>query len=615
MASATSSAATLPPETTATTGPGAGATRPASSAASAAAAAGSATTFARSASRRIAATDLVVGDQHDVVHQIADELVGERAGERRREAVGDRRDPLERHGLARCERARERRSTLGLDPDDAHAGAQVAQRDRGAADQPAAADRDDDRADVRDVVDDLEPERPLAGEHERVVERVDQDHAALVAHPEHLLEGLERRVAQPQRLGAVGLRGVELQLRGGLPGHHHGRGAGERRGVGDGLRVVARRDGDHAARVLVRRQRRDAVVRAARLERAGDLEELELEPQVVDAGRLAERARRLDGRVPDRRRSEQRARCEQIVVRGWHGHVSSTFGEVRRGRSRRPSRRSATPLRARAGSPRRHPRRATIVSGRPLRSPPSSNASGVPSSTSQSAPSARASSATRRAAGASASATSGTRKSAPIEARTAFGASGSAVPSPSTTCAGPSTSAERTSVPTLPGSATPCRRRPTSLAALPGSEPGQRGLLHHDRDARVVGERRGPGEHLGRHDQHLAADGLERALERRDAALVIDERAPRARCRRRAPPRRDPRPRRRSVRPPRARSRHGVRGARAAPGGADCGACPRSFEIRPLRPTRRARPLPASRSPRRRRARARRCPRAPCGRA
>ena len=51
--------------------------------------------------------------------------------------------------------------------------------------------------------------------------------------------------------------------------------------------------------------------------------------------------------------------------------------------------------------------------------------------------------------------TTGTEKIAPIDARTAFGPNGSAVPGPSATLAAPNASAERSTVPTLPGSPTP----------------------------------------------------------------------------------------------------------------------------------------------------------------
>ena len=57
----------------------------------------------------------------------------------------------------------------------------------------------------------------------------------------------------------------------------------------------------------------------------------------------------------------------------------------------------------------------------------------------------------------SAAFTSGTANTAPIDARTALGLNGSAVPGPSATQEAPNASALRRIVPTFPGSASPCR--------------------------------------------------------------------------------------------------------------------------------------------------------------
>ena len=93
------------------------------------------------------------------------------ARERRVQAVGDRarldrnRTPVPRlpRGAPATSRARRRRCAPGR---------------RAAAvmpgDQPAPSDRDDDGVGVGRVLLDLEPDRPRAGDHERVVERVDE---------------------------------------------------------------------------------------------------------------------------------------------------------------------------------------------------------------------------------------------------------------------------------------------------------------------------------------------------------------------------------------------------------------------------------------------------------
>jgi hypothetical protein len=65
---------------------------------------------------------------------------------------------------------------IRLDADDAHVG--LARRDDGAdAGEQAAADRRDDRLHGRRLLEDLERDRPLARDHVRVVERMDERQA------------------------------------------------------------------------------------------------------------------------------------------------------------------------------------------------------------------------------------------------------------------------------------------------------------------------------------------------------------------------------------------------------------------------------------------------------
>ena len=90
--------------------------------------------------------------------------------------------------------------------------------------------------------------------------------------------------------GAVAARRRDLQRVGALPHHDQRVDAFLARRPGDGLRVVARRDRDHAALLLLVRQLREPVERAAHLERARPLEELRLEAD-VGVQLLRERAR------------------------------------------------------------------------------------------------------------------------------------------------------------------------------------------------------------------------------------------------------------------------------------------------------------------------------------
>ena len=87
----------------------------------------------------------------------------------------------------------------------------------------------------------------------------------------------------------------------------------------------------------------------------------------------------------------------------------------------------------------------------------------------------------------------GTRKTAPAEARSAFGPVGSAQPAERRTKAGPSASAARRSVPTFPGSETRQSASPT------GSQvPRQVGAAEDGDDPCRVRKRRETSHHVGR---------------------------------------------------------------------------------------------------------------------
>ena len=96
-----------------------------------------------------------------------------------RDAVGDRQRRVDVDRLAGRQRRRERRDGLDLHADDLDVRPRGLDRDRDAAGQPAAADRHDDLREVGHVLEQLEPERALAGDDVGVVERVHERHARL----------------------------------------------------------------------------------------------------------------------------------------------------------------------------------------------------------------------------------------------------------------------------------------------------------------------------------------------------------------------------------------------------------------------------------------------------
>ncbi|MNE42680.1 hypothetical protein D3C80_1368240 [compost metagenome] len=95
-------------------------------------------------------------------------------------------------------------------------------------------------------------------------------------------------------IGAVGAGAVHLHEGGALghdDGHRHAQAAAV---IGQGLGVVAGRGGDDAALHLIRRQLQQPVQGAALLEAAGEVQVVELDPD-LGAGQLRQAARIADG--------------------------------------------------------------------------------------------------------------------------------------------------------------------------------------------------------------------------------------------------------------------------------------------------------------------------------
>ena len=171
-----------------------------------------------------------------------------------------------------------------------------AQRERDAGGEPAAADRDEHRVDVVHLLGELEADRPLAGDDDadprtggRTSRRVSATYARAASR-----RVLDRRARQLD-LGAVVARRLDLRHRRVLRHEDARVRADLARRPRDRLPVVAGARRDDAGRALLGRQRRDPVVRAADLERAGALEVLRLEMHLAAA-----RARQRLGAV-DRR--------------------------------------------------------------------------------------------------------------------------------------------------------------------------------------------------------------------------------------------------------------------------------------------------------------------------
>jgi hypothetical protein len=90
-------------------------------------------------------------------------------------AVDERRRVLDFGGLARSEGRGHRRRGLRLGRVDADARPELLDGARDPADQATGAVGDDHRVDVREVIDQLEADRPVPGHHALVLDRVHEE--------------------------------------------------------------------------------------------------------------------------------------------------------------------------------------------------------------------------------------------------------------------------------------------------------------------------------------------------------------------------------------------------------------------------------------------------------
>ena len=246
--------------------------------------------------------------------------------------------------------------------------------------QPAAADRHDHRVEIRQLLGHLEADGGGAEDGVPPLERVDERPALLALDPADLGERLVD-VGHEDHLGAVGLAAGHPGRVGVLRHHHLGAGAQHARRIAHRHGVVAGADRADAAGQLLRRQRQHVDQRPARLEAAGVLEELQLEP---DLGALAEQAvEPMAAQPPDRCPAhplaqltagsanlvETRRRCE-AVPRARCRRVDRHLGRSSRGprdaprRRRRHGQRQTTP-RSRTGQLPHHVPQVNSIAAEP----------------------------------------------------------------------------------------------------------------------------------------------------------------------------------------------------------------------------------------------------------
>jgi hypothetical protein len=218
-----------------------------------------------------------------------------------------------------------RRDGLDLHADHAHVGPRGLHRDRDAAGQPAAADRDDDGRQVRQVLEQLEAERSLAGDDVGIVEGMDEREAGLggpvASRDEAVVDArADDHDARAQRFGRL-----DLGDRRALRHEHLARHAALPRRQRERLRVVAGASTDDAGRAPVA-QRRQPAQRAADLEGPGALQRLRLQHDLATAA-LAQRRGRQDRRVA-RDVADRLAGARHVLGRD-RGAAADLSGHVR----------------------------------------------------------------------------------------------------------------------------------------------------------------------------------------------------------------------------------------------------------------------------------------------
>ena len=210
----------------------------------------------------------------------------------------------------------------------------------------------DDRREVGDVLEQLEPERALAGDHDGVVEGVDEGHPGLGGALARGGDGAPRPRSRVPHRRAEGRAAVDLRDRRAVGHEDLARHAAHARGLRERPRVVAGAPGRDAAGAAVA-EGGELVQRAADLERPRALEVLGLQRHRGAACARSASATAAPACAARRRRSRRerarpprRSRSAGARRWPWRQSGSATMASIS---TCAPSGSAATPIVVRAG--------------------------------------------------------------------------------------------------------------------------------------------------------------------------------------------------------------------------------------------------------------------------
>ncbi len=247
--------------------------------------------------------DLVGGDGHHLVHQLAQEAEGLLADLGHGHAIGEQAHLGEQHAASRLQGRLQTGRVLGLDGNQADLGADVLQIGGHAGHQPAPAHWHEQGIQRRAVLAGyLQTHGALTGNHFCVIEGMHEGVALLVHQGLRVGRRLVVGIPVQHDLATQGLHGVDLDGGRGDGHDDDGLDAQPRAGHGHALGMIAGRGCDHAFARCLGGKPGHAVVGAAQLEAVHGLHVLALQQDVVvqtlgEDGRLVDR--RLDGDVID----------------------------------------------------------------------------------------------------------------------------------------------------------------------------------------------------------------------------------------------------------------------------------------------------------------------------